>query len=205
MIILENLLELIPLLVTDSSSFKLTEFQLFNLCRSLPTARHASVVKFVLEKVVDNYKSLTGMNRQLFLEDFPKMYMFLKKNSNAVCFTIFEDFFSKNVMLKNFKDNDQEGFKVLLFDLISQKNYAIAEEIAQAIKASKHDPQDPRIQSLREILVTRQVHATLNGVDYRNSNDNSDSGRDSDSNEKSEDEEQDSEQNKILPLFAALE
>ena len=108
-------------------------------------------------------------------------------------------------MLKNFKDNDQEGYKVLLFDLISSKNYTIAKEIAQAIKASKDDPRDPRTQSLGEVLVTRQVHATLNGVDYRNPNNNSDSGRDSDSNEKSDDEEQDSEQNKILPLFAALE
>ena len=82
------------------------------------------------------------MNRQLFLEDFPKMYMFLKKNSNNVCFSVFESFFSKSVMLKNYKDNDREGYKVILFDLISEKNYNIAKEMALAIKASQADPHD---------------------------------------------------------------
>jgi len=171
----------------------------------LPAARHADVVQFVLENVVGNYKASTGMNRQLFLEDFPKMYMFLKKSSNDVCFSAFESFFSKNVMLKNYKDNDRDGYKVILFDLLSEKNYSIAKEMALAIKASKADPHDLQMQSLSQVLVTRQMHATLNGMDCRVANDNSESGRDSDSNEKSEDEQQDSEQNKILPLFAALE
>lgn len=198
-------MELIPPLLTGSGSFKLTEFHLFNLCRSLPAARHADVVQFVLENVVGNYKASTGMNRQLFLEDFPKMYMFLKKSSNDVCFSAFESFFSKNVMLKNYKDNDRDGYKVILFDLLSEKNYSIAKEMALAIKASKADPHDLQMQSLSQVLVTRQMHATLNGMDCRVANDNSESGRDSDSNEKSEDEQQDSEQNKILPLFAALE
>lgn len=101
-------------------------------------------------------------------------------------------------MLKNYRENDPEAFKVLLFDLISQKNYAAASDLAKAIKTEGFD-----MELLSSVLVTRQVHGTFNGEKYTFADDYT--SQDNSNSEKSEEEEEDSEQYKILPLFAALE
>lgn len=112
--------------------------------------------------------------KDYLLNQFGKMYLYLKLYSNDVCFSVFEDFFGANIMLTHYLENEYS--EKIMFDLIQTHKYELATEIATKIKYMAESELDgeklhnSNCYKWTVILCTRQVAGTTLGQNYSDMN-----------------------------------